>query len=242
MRKLIGGMPQAALGVPHVLLGATAERSETDGTITAHGEISGKGKTMQKNQRVADMAVEVLARQARTRAEQTGEAFEEVLKAVLKTEAGWQLKELRDGPHRGEGADEWQHDLPRNRAKERRRARQEERSRARQEESSRAQLATWKSFMRAELRELRLRKDGQLAKLLGEPLPGEPPAALQRLASEDRRQADEGLVALMSNGKVAYKHIEGLSKEDMPARIAAKRVRTAWLKERRDAWLVSGEG
>jgi hypothetical protein len=93
---------------------------------------------MQESQRVADMATEVLARQAQTRAEQTGEAFEEALKAVLKTEAGRQLEELRDGPRRDERADEWQHDLPRRRAKERRRVRQEE--------GNRAQLAAWKSF------------------------------------------------------------------------------------------------
>jgi hypothetical protein len=206
------------------------------------GKIPEKGKAMQNNQRVADMAVEVLVRQAETHAEQTGEAFEEALKAVIKTEAGRQLEELRNGPHRHEGAEEWQHDLPRNRAQERRRARREERSRARQEECSRAQLAAWKSFMQTERRELELRKDGQLLRLLGDPLLGEPPATLQRLASEDRRQAEEGLVALMSNGKVSYKHIEGLSEEDMPARIAANRLRTTWLKERQDGWLDHGDG
>jgi hypothetical protein len=202
-----------------------------------HGEISGKGKAMQKNQRVADMAVEVLTRQAETRAQQTGEAFEDAFEDVLKTEAGRQLEELRNGPHRDEGADEWQHDLPRHRAQERRRARQEERSRARQEDLRRAQLAAWESFMQTELRELRLRKDGQLGRLLGESLSGELPTALQRLAYEDRRQAEEGLVALMSNGEVFYKHIEELCEEDMPARIAAKKVRTTWLKERYDGWL-----
>jgi hypothetical protein len=186
------------------------------------------------------MAAEVLARQAETRAEQTGEAFEEALKAVLKTEAGRQLEELRDGSHRDERADEWQRDLPRERAKERSRARQEERSRARQEERSRAQLIAWKSFMQEELRELEQRKDGQLARLLGEARPGEAPAALQRLASEDRRQAEEGLVALMSNGKVFYKRVEELSEKDMPARIAANKLRTTWLKERLDGWLGPG--
>ena len=192
---------------------------------------------MQKNQRVADMAVEVLTRQAETRAQQTGEAFEDAFEDVLKTEAGRQLEELRNGPHRDEGADEWQHDLPRHRAQDRRRARQEERSRARQEDLRRAQLAAWESFMQTELRELGLRKDGQLGRSLGESLSGELPTALQRLAYEDRRQAEEGLVALMSNGEVSYKHIEELSEEDMPARIAAKKVRTTWLKERYDGWL-----
>jgi hypothetical protein len=199
-------------------------------------------KAMQENPRLADMAGEVLVRQAKARVEQTGEALEEALKAVLETEAGRQLKELRDGPHRDERAKQWQDELARRRGNERSRARQEERSRARDEERSRARLAAWESFMQAELRELELRKDGQLARLLGEALPGEPPAALQRLAAEDRRQAEEGLVALMSNGKVYYKHVEGLTEEDMPARAAAKRLRTTWLKERQDGWIDCREG
>ena len=197
---------------------------------------------MHEKQRVADMAVEVLARQAGARAESTGETFEGALKAVLETEAGRQLGELCDGPLRDESAEWWQEDLPRKRAKERSRARQKERSRVREEEHRRAQLASWKAFMQAERRELELRKDGQLARLLGAPLPGEPPAAVLRLASEDRRQAEEGLVALMSSGKVFYKHLEELSEGDMPARVAANRLRTTWLKERQDRWSGYGEG
>ncbi len=83
---------------------------------------------MQENQRVADMAVEVLARQAEARAEWTGEPLEEALKAVLETEAGQQLTGLRDGPHRDEEAKRWQDELAPKRAKKRRQARQEERS------------------------------------------------------------------------------------------------------------------
>ena len=197
---------------------------------------------MHENQLVADMAFDVLRRQAVARVQRTGEALEEALKVVLETEAGRQLVELRDGPHRGEGAKRWQEDLARKRGQERNRARQEERRLARQEEGRLAKLAAWKSFVQEELRELELRKDGQLARLLGESLPGESPAALQRLASEDRRQADEGLVALMSNGKVFYKHVEELTEEDMSARVAANRLRTTWLKERLDVWLGPEEG
>ena len=185
---------------------------------------------MHKNQRVADMAVDVLARQAGDRANRTGEPFQEALKAVLETEAGRQLGELRDGPHRDERADRWQEGIAGERAEERKRERTEERKRV-------EQAAAWELFMQAELRELELRKGGQLARLLGEPLPGEPPAVLERLATEDQRQAEEGLVALMSSGKVFYKHVTKLSEKDMPARIAASRVRTTWLKERQDAWL-----
>jgi hypothetical protein len=189
---------------------------------------------MHKNQRVAAMAVDVLARQAGDRAKQTGEPFDEALNAVLQTEAGRQLGELRDGSHRDEQAERWQEDLVRERARERKREQAEEKSRAQQ-------AAAWERFMQTELGELELRKEGQLAKLLGEPLPGEPPAALRRLASEDQRQAEEGLVALMSMGKVSYKHLDELSEKDMPSRIAANRARTTWLKERRDGWIGRGE-
>jgi hypothetical protein len=99
----------------------------------------------------------------------------------------------------------------------------------------------WELFIQGELRQLELRKGGELARLLGEPLPGEPPAALELLASEDQRQAEEGLVALMSGGKVSYKHLDELSEKDMPARIAANRLRITWLKERQDRWLSRGE-
>jgi hypothetical protein len=185
---------------------------------------------MQENQRVADMAGEVLARQAGTRAERTGEALEVALQAVLKTEAGRQLGALRDGPHGDERAKHWQEDLAHKRAQERKREQAEERQRAQA-------AAAWNLFMREELRELEERKAGQLADLLGEALPGEPPAVLRRLADEDRRQAQAGLVALMSMGKVSYKHLDELSPKDMPARAAANRLRTTWLKERRDDWL-----
>src|SRR5215211_6203187 len=155
---------------------------------------------MQENQRVSEMAVEVLARQANGHAKRTGEPLEGALKAVLDTEAGRQLGELRDGPLRDELATLWQEDLARKRAEERRRARKEKHSQAR--------LAAWEEFMQEERRELELRKNGQLAKMLGEPLPGESPALVLQLASEDPKRAEEGLVAPMSDGEVFYKHLQ----------------------------------
>jgi hypothetical protein len=74
---------------------------------------------MRKKQKVADMADGVLARQAKTRAKRTGEPFEEALEAVMGTEAGRQLKDLRNGPHHGEMAQEWQESLARERTQER---------------------------------------------------------------------------------------------------------------------------
>jgi hypothetical protein len=100
---------------------------------------------MHKNQRVFDMAVEVLARQARAQANQTGEVFEDALESVLKTEAGGQLRKLRDGPHSGMRAFQWQEDLTRKRRRER-------------------VQAAWDQFMvmEAEQRELVQQKERQL--------------------------------------------------------------------------------
>jgi hypothetical protein len=76
---------------------------------------------MHKKQRVADMAEEVLKRQARDRAERTGEQFEDALEAVRETEAGRQLAELRDGPHGHQRAQEWQENIRQERTEERHR-------------------------------------------------------------------------------------------------------------------------
>src|SRR5918993_1505908 len=197
---------------------------------------------MQQNQSVSEMATEVLARQAAARARRTGESLEAALRAVLQTEAGRRLGQLRDGEHRDERAEQWQPSLAQERAEERRQAQLEERRRLKAEERVRARKAAWESFMRRERRELKLRKDGQLAGLLGEALVGESTAALRRLAREDQRQAKEGLVALTSNGKTYYKLVEELTEGDMGARIAADRSREAWLKEQRDWWRDYGGG
>ena len=74
---------------------------------------------MHTKQIVADMADEVLARQAATRARWSGESFGDALGAVVRTEAGRQLQELRDGVHGSERAEEWQETLIRCRAEER---------------------------------------------------------------------------------------------------------------------------
>jgi hypothetical protein len=196
---------------------------------------------MRENQSVSEMASEALARQAAARAERTHEPLGKAVLAVLRTEAGRNLGQLRDGEHRDERADRWQLSLPRERAEERRQGRLEERKRLREEERGRVRKAEWEAFMRSEQRELQLRKRGQLAELLGEALAGESSEALRRLALEDQRQAEEGLVALTSNGKVYYKPVEELDEGDMAARIAAIRLRETWLKERRDRWLAYGE-
>lgn len=182
---------------------------------------------MQEGQRASESQGDVLARPPKGREQRPGQPPERPPEAMSGPEAG-------DGQQPGEAAHPWQEALERKRARELDRERSEERNRART-------AAAWKPFIQAERQELELRKDGQLAKLLGDPLPGEPPEALRRLASEDRKQAEQGMVALTSNGKVFYKRVDELSPEDMPARGAANRLRITWLKERADRWLGRGE-
>jgi hypothetical protein len=74
---------------------------------------------VREDQSVAEMANEVLMRQAKARADRTGEPIEEAMRAVLNTEAGQQLRELRDGPHGEEGVEDTQVEAARERAKER---------------------------------------------------------------------------------------------------------------------------
>lgn len=98
----------------------------------------------------------------------------------------------------------------------------------------------WESFLEREVEELELRRNGQLSEQLGEAQPGEPEEVLRQLVRQDVEQAERGLLTLMIGEKTTYKHIDELTREDMPARIAANSLRTNWLKERRDGWLVSG--
>jgi hypothetical protein len=63
---------------------------------------------MRADQTVAEMAEEVLARQAKAMVAQTGELFESALEAAASTEAGQQLRELANGEHRLEKAQDWQ--------------------------------------------------------------------------------------------------------------------------------------
>ena len=66
---------------------------------------------MQSEQTVAEMAEEVLCRQARVRARRTGQSLAAARAAVIQTPAGWQLEELRNGLHQAEEARYWQANL-----------------------------------------------------------------------------------------------------------------------------------
>jgi hypothetical protein len=91
----------------------------------------------------------------------------------------------------------------------------------------------WERYLEAEKRELELRQEGHLAKILDGPLPDEAPEELTRLAEVDRRKALEGLVELMSeNGEIIYKPFDHLTPQDRSARIRAEGERVAWIVER----------
>ena len=74
---------------------------------------------MRDDQTVAEMANEVLLRQAKARANRSGEPIGAAMRAVVGTEAGKQLRELGDGPHADEGVEEWQVGIAQERARER---------------------------------------------------------------------------------------------------------------------------
>ncbi len=92
---------------------------------------------------------------------------------------------------------------------------------------------SWQRFLRTEQRMLETRRGGQIARALACRLPGESQEELDRIASEDRRRAEEGFVALRSKeGELSYKRLEELSPDDRMDRIRAELRRIEWLLER----------
>jgi hypothetical protein len=71
---------------------------------------------LNRDQSVSGMVEQVLAHQAKSLAERTGQAFESALAVVAETEAGRQLRGLANGEHRHEKAREWQASAHRERA------------------------------------------------------------------------------------------------------------------------------
>ena len=66
---------------------------------------------MRPKQTVAEMAEEVLSRQAQVHAQRTAQPLAEALEAVLETPAGRQLGQLGSGLHQHEEARYWQSNL-----------------------------------------------------------------------------------------------------------------------------------
>ena len=90
----------------------------------------------------------------------------------------------------------------------------------------------WEQYMEVERRELEQRRNGQLGRALGLALPGESAEELQRIAEEDQRKAERGLVELRKGDEVWFKHIDEITRDDRPARIESENARAAWIQDR----------
>jgi len=91
---------------------------------------------------------------------------------------------------------------------------------------------TFDQFMEAERGRLQEHASGKMARALGHALPGESQEELERIAAEDQRLAQEGLVKLKVGEQIHYKHIEELTREDRTARMEAEREEVDWLMNR----------
>ena len=91
----------------------------------------------------------------------------------------------------------------------------------------------WQEFMRLEHRRLEERRAGKLRRALGDPLPGETKAQLDRIGETDRIRACQGFVAVVgSDGRASYRYIDALGGDDIENRLAAQCLEEGWLKQR----------
>ena len=100
------------------------------------------------------------------------------------------------------------------------------------EESQDTHQELWEKYMEVEHRELEQRRIRQLGRALGRALPGESQEELDRIAEEDQRRAEEGLVELRIGDEIWYKHIDELTRADRQARIESENARAYWIRER----------
>jgi hypothetical protein len=92
--------------------------------------------------------------------------------------------------------------------------------------------AAWEGYMQMERTQLTQRASGQMRRAIGRVLKGESEEDLERIAAEDQRRAKEVMVPLRKDGRVYYKHISDLTREDVAARLEAERFTVMWLKGR----------
>ena len=100
------------------------------------------------------------------------------------------------------------------------------------EESHKTREELWEQYMEVESRELEQRRSGRLGRALRLALPGESQDELQRIADEDQRKAERGLVELRRGDEVWYKQIDEITRDDRQARIESEKARVAWIQDR----------
>jgi hypothetical protein len=91
---------------------------------------------------------------------------------------------------------------------------------------------TFDQFMELERARLQEHAQGKLAHALGHAMPGESQEELERIAAEDQRLSQEGMVKLKVGEEIHYKHVDELTREDRKARIAAEQEEVDWLMKR----------
>jgi hypothetical protein len=91
---------------------------------------------------------------------------------------------------------------------------------------------TFDQFMEMERARLQEHAQGKMARALGHVLPGESQEELDRVAAEDQSLAQDGMVKLKVGEEIHYKHVDELTREDRPARIAAESEEVEWLMNR----------
>jgi hypothetical protein len=90
----------------------------------------------------------------------------------------------------------------------------------------------WEAFMEMERLRLQQHAQGKMALALGRALQGESQHELDRIALEDRRLIQPGMVRLKSGSSVYYKHIDELTRAHRASRIEAEWETVVWLKQR----------
>jgi hypothetical protein len=97
-------------------------------------------------------------------------------------------------------------------------------------------------FMCLERRRLEERRADKLRRALGDPLPGETKAQLDRIGEGDRIRACQGLVAVVgADGRASYKYIDALGGDDIEDRLAAEWLEEGWLKQRAERRMKGGD-
>ena len=86
--------------------------------------------------------------------------------------------------------------------------------------------------MEMERARLQEHAQGKMARALGLALPCESQEELDRMAAEDQRLAQDGMIKLKVGEEIHYKHVEELTRKDRRARIAAETEEVDWLMER----------
>ena len=106
------------------------------------------------------------------------------------------------------------------------------------EDSEERHRRAWERFVAAERREVEVRRDGHLLKVLGVPiLPGETRAELESIGEEDRFLAEQGLVEMKNaRGDTYHKHVDELVPADRTDRARAHGARVEWLAGRVRKW------